>query len=81
MWAQQQVRYLGQSVSAEGITPLPPRIQDIIAAPRPTTKVEMQRYLGMVNFYHRFLPNIAEVLAPSRREERNSRHLIPPHAL
>ena len=64
VWAQQQVRYLGQSVSAEGIAPLSQRIQDIIAAPRPTTKVEMQRYLGMVNFYHRFLPNIAEVLAP-----------------
>ena len=27
--------------------------------PRPTTKVELQRYLGMVNFYHHFLPGIA----------------------
>ena len=31
---------------------------------RPTTKVGLQRFLGCINFYHRFLPGIAAVLAP-----------------
>ena len=31
---------------------------------RPSTKVELQRFLGCVNFYHRFLPGIARILAP-----------------
>ena len=31
---------------------------------RPTTKVELQRFLGCVNFFHRFLPGVAAVLAP-----------------
>ena len=38
-------------------------MQSIIDVPRPTTKVELQRYLGMVNFYHRFLPGIASALS------------------
>ena len=37
-------------------------LQSIIEIPRPSTKVELQRYLGMVNFYHRFLPGIAASL-------------------
>ena len=31
---------------------------------QPQTKVGLQRFLGCINFYHRFLPGIAEVLAP-----------------
>ena len=31
---------------------------------QPTTKVGLQRFLGCINFYHRFLPGIAAVLAP-----------------
>ena len=31
---------------------------------RPTTKVELQRFLGCINFFHRFLPGIAATLAP-----------------
>ena len=30
----------------------------------PGTKVELQRYLGMIDFYHRYLPGVAAALAP-----------------
>ena len=42
---------------------MPSKIQSIIDVPRPTTKVELQRYLGMVNFYHCFLQGIAASLS------------------
>ena len=32
--------------------------------PRPVTRVDLQRFLGCVNFYHRFVPHLAAVLAP-----------------
>lgn len=32
--------------------------------PEPTTVKELQAYLGMINFYSRFLPNLSTVLAP-----------------
>ena len=60
---QSSVKYLGQEISADGVRPLPSKLQSIIDVPRPTTKVELQRYLGMVNFYHRFLPGIASTLS------------------
>ena len=62
--AASQVTYLGHTVDASGIRPLPNKVDGITAIPRPTTKVELQRFLGCINFFHRFLPGIASVLAP-----------------
>ena len=40
-------------------------IRDSIKAfPRPITKVDLQRFLGCVNFYHRFIPRLAATLSP-----------------
>ena len=48
----------------DGLVPLPAKIDSISDMPQPATKVGLQRFLGCVNFYHRFLPGIASVLAP-----------------
>jgi hypothetical protein len=51
-------------VSAAGITPLPSRVDAVVALQAPTSKVELQRFLGIVNFYHRFCPALASSLRP-----------------
>ena len=58
------VDFLGHTVSAEGITPKSEKVQAFLDMQQPTTKVEMQRFLGCINFYHRFIPHLASVLAP-----------------
>ena len=59
-----EVTFLGHRVSPSGLVPIPAKLDYIRAMQRPTTKVGLQRYLGCINFYHRFLPGIAAVLAP-----------------
>ena len=59
-----EVTFLGHKVSSSGLVPLPAKLNSIQAMQQPTTKVGLQRYLGCINFYHRFLPGIAAVLAP-----------------
>ncbi|XP_077547961.1 uncharacterized protein LOC144160591 [Haemaphysalis longicornis] len=54
------VHFLGHEVSSEGIRPLPQRISDLQNYPRPTTAKDLRRFLGMLNFYRRFLPHAAE---------------------
>ncbi|CAD7083758.1 unnamed protein product [Hermetia illucens] len=56
---QQQVRFLGHSISSEGIQPDPDKVQAITSFPRPKTVRELRRFLGMLNFYRRFLPKAA----------------------
>ena len=58
------VSFLGHLVTASGISPLPKQVETITSMLQPTTKVELQRYLGCINFYHRFVPHLASVLAP-----------------
>ena len=60
----QEVTFLGHKVSSKGLVPIPAKLDSIRAMQRPTTKVGLQRFLGCINFYHRFLPGIAAVLAP-----------------
>ena len=62
--AATSVTYLGHVVDSSGMAPLPAKVEAIKAIPRPTTKVELQRFLGCINFFHRFLPGIAATLAP-----------------
>lgn len=48
----------------QSMVPLPERMQALEAYPAPTDKAACQRFLGIINYYHRFLPNIAQQLAP-----------------
>jgi len=60
----QEVEFLGHRVTTTGICPLPSRVEAIKNYPIPTNKASLQRFLGMINFYHRFMPGIAAKLAP-----------------
>ena len=54
--------FLGYHVEAQGITPLPERVEAIRAFPPPSTVKELQRFLGMVNYYRRNIPKAAHCL-------------------
>ena len=59
-----QVELLGHVVDATGITPLLARVSAINSFPQPTTKGELQHFLGMINYYRRFLSGAASILKP-----------------
>ncbi|GFW21380.1 hypothetical protein TNCV_1532051 [Trichonephila clavipes] len=58
------LKFLGFQVSSEGISPLPDRVNAIQNFPRPNTLTQLRRFLGMYNFYRRFIPKVAHILAP-----------------
>ena len=59
-----ELDYLGHHVSASGIQPIVDRVEAIRKFPLPRDVGHLQTYLGMVNFYRRFLPAAARVLRP-----------------
>lgn len=59
-----ELDFLGHRISAEGIQPIPDRIKALSECETPTNRKGLQRFLGMINYYHRFLPHIASILAP-----------------
>lgn len=54
-----QVQYLGYEISSQGTKPLQSKIEAIKSYKKPQTVVELRRFLGMVNFYRRFIKNAA----------------------
>ena len=59
-----EVDYLGHRIDAEGIHPSGETLSSVRDAPAPTNITELRSYLGMLNHYGRFLPNLATMLAP-----------------
>ena len=58
------LKFLGHFVDKDGIRPLPEKVEAIRIFPKPTTRRKLREYLGLVNFYRRFLPDCAKLLLP-----------------
>ena len=51
-------------VDKDKVLPLPLKLVTIQEFPCPTTQRKLQEFLGLINFYHWFLPHGTEVLQP-----------------
>ena len=56
--------YLGHRLDAEGIHPTEEKVQALQKAPAPTNVAELRAFLGLINYYAKFLPNISSTLSP-----------------
>ncbi|GBM80311.1 Transposon Ty3-G Gag-Pol polyprotein [Araneus ventricosus] len=59
-----QVDFLGHTINSEGILPMSTKVKAIQEFRKPETISQLRSFLGMINFYHRFIPKIAEILSP-----------------
>jgi hypothetical protein len=64
VFGQPEVKFLGYLVSGAGTCPLPAKVEAIREYKRPQTVKGLRQFLGMVNFYRRFIPGAARVQAP-----------------
>ena len=56
--------FLGHIVEKDGIRPLDSKIAAVRDFPHPSTPRQLRKFVGMINFYHRFVPGIATILDP-----------------
>ena len=63
-FSKPEVKFLGHSISAKGIRPLPRRAEVITKFPLPKTVSQLRSFLGTVNYCHRFIPNLSSVSSP-----------------
>jgi hypothetical protein len=52
-----EIKYLGHLLSSRGIRILADRVAVIQSYPRPTNLRALRRFIGMVGFYARFIPD------------------------
>ena len=75
------LEFLGHKVTAHGIQPLDSKVTTIREFPLPTSLTKLREFLGLVNFYRRFVPQCSKLLQPltdmlastcSTKKSRNS---------
>ena len=56
--------FLGHHLNSHGIQPLPSKVAVISKFIRPKSVRQLRRFIGLVNYYHRFLPGVARIMQP-----------------
>ena len=68
------VAFLGHRIDAEGLHPLESKIEAMVKVPQPRNVAELKSFLGMVNYYSKFLSTIISPLYALLK--KNSRWLL-----
>ena len=58
------VDFLGHRIKKRWAVPLLTKVEAVKSFPRPRSIKALQEFLGMLNFYHRFVPRAAQLMRP-----------------
>ena len=61
---QTKITYCGHEVDRHWLHKTQEKIHAVVNAPRPENVQQLRSFLGLVNYYHKFLPNLATTLNP-----------------
>ena len=59
-----EIHYLGHLISADGISPLPDKLDTIKNMPVPKDVKEIKQFLGLTGYYRKFVPRFADISRP-----------------
>ena len=61
---EESVEFLGHVIDAKGIRTTPDKLRAIVDAPAPKNVNELRSFLGLLNYYSKFIPQSATLLHP-----------------
>ena len=64
---RQSVTFLGHQVSGDGIGPDPSNIEKVLNSPAPRDIPQLQSFLGLANYYRKFIRDFANIAEPLHR--------------
>jgi hypothetical protein len=71
-----EVIFLGFVVNSNGKRTCPEKVEAIVSFPRPKTTTDLRRFLGLVNFYSRFIPDSSAIQTPLHPYLSNTKNSV-----
>lgn len=63
-FSKEEISYLGFSIDKNGLSKNDSNIQSVLNAPIPTNLSQVRAFIGMINYYSKFIPHFAEKMNP-----------------
>jgi len=63
-WKVREVEFLGVVISPKGVEMQKEKVEGVLNWPAPRNVKEVQKFLGLTNYYRRFIKNFARIAAP-----------------
>ena len=63
-FASEEIDFVGFRVSEKGIRTQPEKIEALVKWPTPQNVADIRSFTGFTNFYQKFVPNYAHIVAP-----------------
>ena len=76
LFGRRRIEFLGHLIDQCGARPLSSKVEVVQAFPYSTTLQDLQRFAGMIHFYHRFIPLAATAIAPIYQPIANTPKLL-----
>ena len=64
VWVQTEMPYLGHVIGKDGVKPDPKKVQSVVDWPTPTCLREVQQFLGLTNFFIKYIQGYAHLTKP-----------------
>lgn len=71
-----EILFLGHKITKNGILPDPGKIQAVLEFPPPTSVKKLQSFLGLANYYRKFIEGFANIAEPLNKLLRNNEKYV-----
>jgi hypothetical protein len=71
-FSQTSISYLGFIIDAHGIKVDPTKVEVLLNWPIPSTLTELRSFLGLANFYHKFISSFSKIALPLHQLTKNN---------
>ena len=78
---QERVKYLGHWLTQEGVKPDSGKLQAIADMPAPKSLTDVQRFLGMITYMGKFIPQLSQITEPLRSLAKRTPFQVDPQLL
>ena len=61
---KESIEFLGHKIDSDGLHALPDKVEAIASAPKPQNIQQLRSFLGLFNYYGKFIPNLFTTVHP-----------------